>query len=440
MAMIWTTEQVLSLAPDVSTVKAGRALSMPQKWLSWGCKEQIIWGECQGSGSKPYQTQIDLTEPAFNCTCPSRKFPCKHGIGLLLLVVNQPSAPQSALPQWLIDWTTARAKRAQQRAEKEQNGGKILDPVAQAKRIAQRQHKIDGGLQELDLWLRDLIRHGLAAAQARGYSFWDAPAARMVDAQAPAVAVRLRQMAGIAATGEGWADRLLEQIGRLHLLIKGYQQFEALPTATQADIYTMIGWAQKQEDLQHEPASRDQWLVLGRVIEDDGKQRTQRTWLLGQHSGYTAFILDSAHGSQSLDTSIIPGTCLDADLIFYSGAYPLRALIKERHNLLPLPDTLPGTKTMSDSCAAYAAALACNPWLERFPMLLANVIPAQRGDQWTVRETNATGHSFRLVISSLQGWALAALSGGNPIHLFGESDGKSLLPISVWVNGRLIAV
>jgi uncharacterized Zn finger protein len=99
MPSSWTTEQVLSLAPDASSAKAGRDLAAARKWLTLGQEGQAVWGECQGSGKSPYQTQIDLSEPAFRCTCPSRKFPCKHGLGLLLLRVDQPAAfPQQTAP------------------------------------------------------------------------------------------------------------------------------------------------------------------------------------------------------------------------------------------------------------------------------------------------------------------------------------------------------
>ncbi|MER3554804.1 MAG: hypothetical protein C4331_10775 [Meiothermus sp.] len=70
--MNWTTEYVLSLAPDPSSAKAGRDLSQPRKWVSFARNEAALWGECQGSGKLPYQTQIDLSGPTFKCTCPSR--------------------------------------------------------------------------------------------------------------------------------------------------------------------------------------------------------------------------------------------------------------------------------------------------------------------------------------------------------------------------------
>lgn len=102
MSVTWTTEQILALAPDVSSAKNGKALATPSKWVTLGNNKQAIWGECQGSGKTPYQTQIDLTEVAFRCNCPSRKFPCKHGLGLLILSINEPAAFKSqAPPAWV---------------------------------------------------------------------------------------------------------------------------------------------------------------------------------------------------------------------------------------------------------------------------------------------------------------------------------------------------
>src|SRR4051812_28757030 len=76
---ILTTEQVLALAPDAASVKAGQGLANPASWVSLGRDERSVWGECQGSGKLPYRTQMDAHGPAFHCSCPSRKFPCKHG-------------------------------------------------------------------------------------------------------------------------------------------------------------------------------------------------------------------------------------------------------------------------------------------------------------------------------------------------------------------------
>ena len=80
-----TAEQILALAPDPASARAGQGLANARKWATLGCDMRSAWGECQGSAREPYRTQIDLSEPAFRCSCPSRKFPCKHGLGLFNL-------------------------------------------------------------------------------------------------------------------------------------------------------------------------------------------------------------------------------------------------------------------------------------------------------------------------------------------------------------------
>lgn len=74
----WTTQQVVALAPDAASVSAARRLTNLRTWSELGCTESLLWGKCQGSAKAPYQVTVDLTEPAFKCTCPSRKFPCKQ--------------------------------------------------------------------------------------------------------------------------------------------------------------------------------------------------------------------------------------------------------------------------------------------------------------------------------------------------------------------------
>src|ERR1700733_14684548 len=133
-----TTEQVLALAPDPGSVKAGQGLANPSKWVSLGRGGRSVWGECQGSGKSPYRTQADLSGPAFHCSCPSRKFPCKHGLGLLLLLAaNQARVPEAAAPPWVADWIAKRDANAGAKAAKPE-GAPPPDPETVAKREAER--------------------------------------------------------------------------------------------------------------------------------------------------------------------------------------------------------------------------------------------------------------------------------------------------------------
>jgi len=111
--MNWTAEQILKLAPDAASAKAAQGLLTPKKWTLLGVNDSAIWGACQGSGSSPYQTQIDLAEPAFKCSCPSRKFPCKHGLALFLLFAEQPSLfAKTSAPDTVASWLKGRSDRA----------------------------------------------------------------------------------------------------------------------------------------------------------------------------------------------------------------------------------------------------------------------------------------------------------------------------------------
>ncbi|MEW6492489.1 MAG: SWIM zinc finger family protein [Cyanobacteriota bacterium] len=451
MSPTWTTEQILALAPDASSAKNGQGLATPRKWSNLGKNEQALWGECQGSGSKPYQAQIDLTEIGFKCSCPSRKFPCKHGLGLFLLFVNQPDAfTQNTLPDWVSTWINARQEK---RAKKTQSN-QVVDVVAQAKRAAKREEKVTAGIQELDQWLRDLVRQGLATVQTQPYSYWDAVAARMVDAQAPGLARQLREMASIPHFGMGWQEQLLERLGKLHLLIQGFQRLETLPSGTQADIRTVIGWTQKEEVASELVGSdresvavatlgasarrriADRWIILGQRVEEQDNLRTQRTWLWGQDTQKAALVLNYAYGNQPLDTSLIPGTVIDAELGFFESAYPLRSLIKVLH-AAPIPlQAMPGEDAIPTALSIYTQALACNPWIEQFPLTLQAVIPLRHHESWVLWDS--AGYLLPITPRFAQGWQLLALSGGHPINVFGEWNGRDFFPLSALAEDQFV--
>ena len=196
-----TSESVLALAPDASSVKAAQALLKPGQWPTLGFNENAVWGECKGSGSKPYQVEADLSGPVFKCTCPSRKFPCKHSLALLLLRVQQEAAfTQGEAPDWVKEWLDAREKRAARQEQKQENKGQPADPAAAAKREASRLKRMAAGLDDLERWMCDLIRHGLG--QLSGTPAWqEEAAARMVDAQLPGIAARLRNLQGVTSSG-----------------------------------------------------------------------------------------------------------------------------------------------------------------------------------------------------------------------------------------------
>jgi len=78
-----------ALAPDQASLSAASKLTKRSNWPRLEKSEQqaLIWGECQGSGSNPYRTVVDTGDHGYKCTCPSRKFPCKHTLALMWIFV-----------------------------------------------------------------------------------------------------------------------------------------------------------------------------------------------------------------------------------------------------------------------------------------------------------------------------------------------------------------
>src|SRR5262245_46620980 len=211
--MTWSTEQILALAPDAASAKAGRQLAVPRPWSNLGADNRALWGECKGSGQTPYQVQVDREGPAFQCSCPSRKLPCKHALGLFLLWAGTPGDfPPRTPPARVREWLERRDQRAARKAVDGRPPSEApsastadapsavgADETAEKATVrrpsADRYARVAAGLDEFERWLADLVRLGLAAVQGKPSRFWEEPAARLVDAQAPGLARRLRELA-----------------------------------------------------------------------------------------------------------------------------------------------------------------------------------------------------------------------------------------------------
>jgi uncharacterized Zn finger protein len=201
--MNFSEEQILSMAPDESSKKSGKELANASKWVKREISERALWGECQGSGKLPYQTQVDLINVAFKCSCPSRKFPCKHGLGLLLLYARDKKIFSSAAePDWVTGWLDKRGERDEKKSEKKEKEKKI-DPTAHAKRQENRLKRVEDGMMELRLWIKDIVRNGLLNIPGKDSSYFETMSKRTVDAQAPGLAAMIRSLQGTNFFHEG---------------------------------------------------------------------------------------------------------------------------------------------------------------------------------------------------------------------------------------------
>ena len=425
-------------APDEASVKAGRSLATISKWVSAGYDENAVWGECKGSGKLPYQVSIELAEPAFKCSCPSRKFPCKHGLGLFLLYAGS-QLKEAPPPDFCTEWL---AKRAETKNRKTEKSEAELTPEelakrekAKLKRAAERETKVAAGLQELETWLADLVRQGLAAAQSQPTEYWEKMAKRLIDAQAPNVARLVREMSSLVYQKRRYRERLpekmLEQLGKIYLICESYRRLEALPPAIQADVKTAVGFTVKEDELQNVEVVEDVWQILGAPVFEEEKLRVQRVWLAGENSRRHALILNFAYQNQPLDAGFAAGMKFQGELVFYPGNFPLRAFVKTRQAAESLEKPV-GGENFSEFLSGYADALAKNIWLETYPALLRRVVPVEREKQWFLRDENGELLPLETDLGGI--WQLFSVCGNRPAQIFAEWDGERLLPLRVWTD------
>lgn len=415
--MQYTQEQILKLAPDSASANAGSKLATQSKWVARHAHKDALWGDCQGSGKKPYKTSIDLQNLAFKCSCPSRKFPCKHSIGLFLLYARSPHlfTQEENLSEAVAEWLNKRNNRA---ASTKAKKNKPIDKAAQQKRIDAREKKIQGGIEELQIWLQDIIRTGLMNTPSNKYQFTKNIVARMVDSQAPGLANQLRQINSINFHEEGWQKTFLKHLSKIYALTEAYQNLAQLPEDLQEDIKSLIGWNIPKEQVLAQKPIADSWLVCSKIVEEEDNFSVERTWLYGIQNKRFAMLLDFYGFQQKPANLIVEGTCLEAKLCFYPSITPLRAIIKDTSEATKFDAdlTIEG-KNILDAETYISEQLTKQPFLTEHPLVLEDVsISLTEGKLGLI---DAQESYLPIQNNSETFWQILALSQGDAFTCFG---------------------
>ncbi len=432
-----------------------------------------MWGSCQGSGKTPYRVAVDTFGPSYTCTCPSRKFPCKHVLGLLYLWAEGRIELGGGISSYAAEWAAKRETVEKNRPSPEP-ARELTDAQVEAaeKRAAQRDERVRTGMVELNRWLVDQVTAGVAATTKGGYRAASEMAARMVDAQAPGVASRLRSLALIPSSGRDWPERLVDQLGLLRLLAEATFRLDELDEELRQTVRDHLGYTTARADVLGSPPATDRWVVVGMRDSDEEQVSLRRVWLRGVESGRVAqVLLFTPYGGQ-VDTSLLPGMVVEGDVHYYPGRTRLRAIMGRRGCESPLTDWEPDAWTVSEAAAAWRQVIADDPWLSEYPALVCGTAVAPRvavsaaqrhadqaggprpaahlggpdadgapltgGNPWCL--VDAAGDALPLVGTETDLWHLLAVTGGRRYPVFGELSTAGLRPTSVVVDGRLVTL
>jgi hypothetical protein len=387
--MVLTRGTIEAMAPDQSALKAAAGLLKPKHWPVLARAGGLIWGECQGSGANPYRVAADTEDPGSKCTCPSRKFPCKHALALMWMFVDDAkSFADGGVPEWVQEWmgrrrkstlptTSSNAKSLDTAAAAEP--ANTPDPEAEARRrdaaarrAAETRASVRAATEDLELWVVDQLRTGLSGFLGAAGERCRRIAARLVDAKAAALASRIDEMPSrlLGLPAEERIDAAIVELGKLILLARAWRSSPLAP-----DLRREIITAETREDvLAGDTAIRvtSGWEVLGeRILTRRDGLVSHSTWLLNLQPSAPRFalLLDFFPASAGRRRgAFVAGERFTAELAFYPAPVPLRAIIVARQDSQAPADPWPAPPP--DPIARYAAQLLDAPWLIELPLLL----------------------------------------------------------------------
>lgn len=386
--MALSLEIVQELAPDQSSLTAAKKLLKPAKWPSKGqsSASNTIWGLCQGSGANPYYTVADTVDHGYKCTCPSRKFPCKHVLALMWqFSADADSFNEEDPPDWVNDWLGRRRKTSTSTTttKSSKNSGKNIhlaeEPVkalspeelakkqaASAKRAEKLKQATDASLQsallDFQSWIDDQLRMGIGDFINEVSDRCRHIASRMVDAKATALASRMDEfpakLMSLAHTQKHHA--VFKEFGQLILLTDAW-----LTNPDDPDARRFVNTTEKRDAVLKNPSTHKDtavWQNIGeKVLTRKDGLISHATWLIKLNPVDTqnpdktqkptfALLLDYypvSVGRRQVGLGL--GACLYGEMAFYPSRAPLRGFLT---NYQLLDSTLTNTSNADASPAS----------------------------------------------------------------------------------------
>ncbi len=269
-------------APNASAIKNGRALVLKNKFsvLNLSTDGDLLFGECKGSGKKPYLCSVDFIKPdapTYRCSCPSRQFPCKHCLGLMYAYAQGQTFAKAEPPDDIVEKRT-NLKQRRETEKANRSKPKKVNKTALKKKIGAQ---LDG-LDLLERLVEDLLGRGLGTFNQKAATELEEQGAQLADAYLPGAKMALQDFTQLYTRPDGeFVDdthdenreanylEAFDRLTRLHALVKqGREALQAqldddeLKPITETAIAAWLGHAWSLAELtQHGMVEKDQELL-----------------------------------------------------------------------------------------------------------------------------------------------------------------------------------
>ncbi|MCM3492158.1 SWIM zinc finger domain-containing protein [Paenibacillus lactis] len=222
-----TSSYIDSLAPNAAAAKNGRGLVQKSKFIKLNVSEEedLLFGECLGSGKSNYVCSVDFItpdNPVARCSCPSRQFPCKHALGLMYAYADGLNFEKGSVPEDIASKREKAEKREENKAKRESgeltDKPKKVNKSALKKKIAKQLEALD----ELEKLVLSLVRGGLGTTDARTVKGLNEHAKRLGSSYLTGAENELRRLALLLEENDREISYTYaaEQLTLLHAFIK----------------------------------------------------------------------------------------------------------------------------------------------------------------------------------------------------------------------------
>jgi len=261
-----TTSYIDSLAPNSEAITNGKGLVKKNNFtnLRKTADGLLFFGECTGSGSKPYICSmdfIDAAKPVPRCTCPSRQRPCKHVMGLLYAYAQGMAFTESDLPEDISAKRENAEKRAESKAKKTENAKngesdknkKDASPPSKAK-ITAAAKKIDVQLEGIEIaekLLKNITQTGLASIDARARQALGDQITQLGNYRIKGIQAAFNELYLFMMEGETHYTRSIPQLIFLRALLKKAREFLTAKKQDQHNILNLDITSEIEEQIDH---------------------------------------------------------------------------------------------------------------------------------------------------------------------------------------------
>lgn len=223
-----TATYVDSLAPNAAAIKNGQGLVRKKSFTELHQSENgdLLFGKCAGSGKTPYECSVDFIvpdSPVFRCSCPSRQFPCKHGLGLLYAYTDGMTFTPAPVPE---DIAAKREKAEKREENKAKQAAEGAEPKPKKVNKSALKKKINAQLEGLDLLEKlvlSFVRSGLSTIDKSAAKMIQGHVKQLGNYYLSGAQIELRRFSNLMFGGKDQEQNYtyaMEQLTRLHAFIK----------------------------------------------------------------------------------------------------------------------------------------------------------------------------------------------------------------------------